>query len=219
MLKISWFIMRVSVWMFIIAVGVFSVQPAQAASGYNFLEGFGGQKGSSTLRLGGVETQKTPHNTLGRVKTGTLSKKTAKKKSVTKYQIARRAANANGCKSAKIVFDNQRILRGHRGTADWHNNTIHVASRNSKKVLPSVVVHECAHLKQYRAYKGNINALAKDMNRIHGTRGWQGLERNADCMTRYRRYTHTYYISRNCTGKQKTAAIKTFKEQRVRSRR
>ena len=144
-----------------------------------------------------------------------VKKKTKKVTGNSKYAIARRAANANGCASAKIVFDS-RTLRGHLGTADWYNNTIHVASRNSKKKLPSVVVHECAHLKQYRAYNGNIKALARDMNRVHGTKGWRGLELNADCMARYRGYKHTYYSSRNCTGKKRTAAINTYNERRTR---
>lgn len=142
-------------------------------------------------------------------------KKTKKVTGNSKHAIARRAANANGCASAKIVFDS-RTLGGHLGTADWYNNTIHVASRNSKRDLPSVVVHECAHLKQYRAYDGNIKALARDMNRVHGTKGWRGLELNADCMARYRGYKHTYYTSRNCTRKKRTAAINTYNERRTR---
>jgi hypothetical protein len=92
--------------------------------------------------------------------------------------------NRHGCKSSKIRLNDKRLGRYANGAADWHNNTILLRSTMPAYRLNYVAAHECMHMRQYRAYGGNVKALSAAMNKIYGGRGFTGLERNADCMTR-----------------------------------
>lgn len=128
----------------------------------------------------------------------TVKKKANKPKG--KKAIIRATANKHGCSSTRIVYNNRKILGGHAGRADWYTNTIHLNSSKSLGFLKYAVAHECAHMKQYVKYKGNIKKLSRDMNRVYGGRGYTGLERNADCVTRHWGYKTSVYTNK-CGGK------------------
>lgn len=113
--------------------------------------------------------------------------------------VLRSIANKHGCSSSKIVYNNQRILRGHAATADWYNNTIHINSSKPLGFLKYAVAHECAHIKQYVKYGGNIDRLKRDMNRVYGGSGFTGLERNADCVAQHWGYRTSVYTG-SCGG-------------------
>ncbi|MPV51032.1 hypothetical protein GCG21_13655 [Pseudactinotalea sp. HY160] len=109
-----------------------------------------------------------------------------------------------GCGGAGISIDDPRMGKGANGTADWYNNTVLIRSGLTGR-LNYVVAHECVHLKQYRIYGGNLDALQADMNRIYGGTGFSGLEQNADCVTR-RWGISQYHYTTSCGGARGKAA-------------
>lgn len=109
-----------------------------------------------------------------------------------------------GCGGAGISIDDPRMGRGANGTADWENNAVLIRSGLTSR-LTYVVAHECVHLKQYRIYGGDINALERDMNAIYGGTGYSGLEQNADCVTR-RWGISQYNYTASCGGARGKAA-------------
>ncbi|XKH58348.1 SH3 domain-containing protein (plasmid) [Citricoccus nitrophenolicus] len=109
-----------------------------------------------------------------------------------------------GCSGIPVLMDDPR-LGSSNGAADWNNNTILFRTKTPSARVHYVATHECMHIRQSRAYGGNIPALQADMNRIYGGSGYSGLEQNADCMTRAVGIT-TYNYTSNCAGARGTAA-------------
>lgn len=149
-----------------------------------------------------------------------VKKKAPVKKKLTKNQVftnkARVIINRHGCKSAKIKLNDKRLGRYSNGVADWYNNTILLRSSMPAYRLNYVASHECMHLRQYKAYGGNVNALSKAMNKIYGGKGFTGLERNADCMTRAVgiKVTNSAYSS-SCKGAKSNAAKRVLAGKRA----
>ena len=124
----------------------------------------------------------------------------------------RAVLNRYGCTSSGISINDRRLGRYANGMADWYNNVVLVRSSMPASRVTYVAAHECMHMRQYRAYRGNVKRLSAAMNRIYGGKGFTGLERNADCMTRLMgiRVTNSAYAS-SCSGAKKTAALKVLK--------
>lgn len=87
---------------------------------------------------------------------------------------------------------------------------IEMAQGMSGKSLQYVALHECAHIREFKLYKGDYAGLNKRMNTIFGGTGSLGMERAADCMSYVmgadRAYGGSY--QRNCTTAQTAAARK-----------
>lgn len=132
------------------------------------------------------------------------------------YAKARASLNKYGCSSTKIKLNDRRLGRYANGMTDWYKNVVLLRSYMPARRVTYVVAHECMHMRQYRAYKGNVKKLAASMNRIYGGRGNTGLERNADCMTRALgiKITNKAYSS-SCSGFKKTAALRVLKGNRA----
>lgn len=109
-----------------------------------------------------------------------------------------------GCGGAGIIIDDPRLGRMN-GVADWYNNTVLIRSGLGSR-LTYVVAHECVHLRQYRVFGGDVNALSATMNAIYGGSGFSGLEQNADCATRYWGIKEYHYTT-NCSGARLDAAV------------
>ena len=129
---------------------------------------------------------------------------------------ARAVLNRYGCSSSGIRINDKRLGRYSNGMADWYNNVVLLRSSMPASRVTYVTAHECMHMRQYRAYRGNVNKLAAAMNRIYGGKGFTGLERNADCMTRAVgiKVTNSAYAS-SCSGAKKTAALKVLNGKRA----
>lgn len=111
------------------------------------------------------------------------------------------------CPSAKIILDDPRLGEYSNGVADWHANTILVRSTLPKERLTYVVAHECMHLRQYNVYGGDLEKLSADMNKVYGGYNFDGLEENADCMTKAVGIS-TYHYTTECGGERGRAAKK-----------
>lgn len=124
---------------------------------------------------------------------------------------ARAVLNKYGCSSSGIRLNDKRLGRYANGMADWYNNVVLLRSSMPASRVTYVSAHECMHMRQYRAYKGNVDKLAAAMNRIYGGKGFTGLERNADCMTRAVgiKVSNSAYAS-SCSGAKKMAALKVL---------
>lgn len=138
-------------------------------------------------------------------KTTTAKKTATKKKKTTLNSRARAVMRKHGCGNARLIINDPRVKAGYTGTADWYNNAILLSSKVPSYRLNYVVAHECAHLKQYKVYRGNVPALKKKMNSIYGGSGLTGVERNADCITRKWGYKQ-YYYTNSCGGARGKAA-------------
>ena len=128
----------------------------------------------------------------------------------------RAVLNRYGCSSSGISVNDRRLGRYANGMSDWYKNVVLVRSSMPASRVTYVAAHECMHMRQYRAYRGNVNRLSAAMNRIYGGKGFTGLERNADCMTRLMgiRVTNSAYAS-SCSGAKKAAALKILKGKRA----
>jgi len=143
-------------------------------------------------------------------------KATAKGKTSSMASKARSYANKYGCKNAGIVWNSKKLGRGANGTADWYNNDILLRSSMPSYRLEYVTAHECFHLKQYAAYKGDVKRLARETNRVYGKTGtsYYGLERVTDCMTRAKGIKVYNYTSK-CSSKATKAAKNLLAGKRV----
>ncbi len=128
----------------------------------------------------------------------------------------RKILNNYGCSSVGIVFDDPRLGEVANGKADWSANQVLVRSTTPGERLTYVVAHECMHILQYQAYGGDVDALAKDMNKAYGGNGYEGLEQNADCMTQAKGIK-VYNYTQQCDGSRGAAAksILSGKEYKV----
>lgn len=116
------------------------------------------------------------------------------------YDKARAILNKHGCHNVGIVIDDPRI-QNYQGAADWYNNTVLIGSQVGNR-LNYIAAHECAHMKQYAVYNGDVATLKSDMDKIYGSPGW---EQNADCITQHWGYSQWNYTA-NCSGARGQAA-------------
>lgn len=117
----------------------------------------------------------------------------------------RTVLNRYGCSTAGIHVDDSRLSDGSGGKADWYANDILIRSDTPADRLLYVAAHECMHLRQYDAYNGDVDKLAKNMNTVYGGSGYEGLEQNADCMTKSVGIS-AYFYTDQCSGNRKDAA-------------
>lgn len=117
----------------------------------------------------------------------------------------RKILNSYGCSSVGIVFDDPRLGEVANGKADWSANQVLIRSTTPTDRLTYVIAHECMHILQYQAYGGDIDSLAKDMNKVYGGNGYEGLEQNADCMTQAKGIK-VYNYTKQCDGSRGAAA-------------
>lgn len=153
-------------------------------------------------------TKKAPSGTSTKTQTPTKAKDPAKTAPASGGGFKARAQSIMsqyGCGSVPIILNDSR-LGSANGAADWNNNTILLKTSMPSYRVQYVVAHECMHMRQGWAYDGNINALQADTNAIWGGSGYTGLERAADCMTRFSgiSVTNSQYAS-SCSGAQATA--------------
>lgn len=75
--------------------------------------------------------------------------------------------------------------------------------------------HECSHMLQFRTY-GDFNTLVKKSNKIFKTRGYNGVEKLADCMAqKMGSPKKVMRYQKNCSNSAKKAAAKLIKRKRV----
>lgn len=89
----------------------------------------------------------------------------------------------NKCPNTAIIMSSS-ISDGSAasGTAQMGKNTITIGTNTIPYYLETLALHECAHLKQWELYKSDWINFENRMNRIHGTKGDLGMERNAHCI-------------------------------------
>lgn len=151
-----------------------------------------------------------------------LSKNTSsKKKSVTasnkgKNSYQRKALSylkQFGCGNVKVTFTNKNF--GGNGQADMGKQSILLKNNMPMYRMKYVTAHECAHIKQARAYNSDWNRLYKDLKRVHGkVSNVRALDLNADCVTKSLGIKEYHYTNR-CTKSQLNAAKKIWKVKRV----
>lgn len=110
-----------------------------------------------------------------------------------------------GCSGAGVSTTDPRLGQN-RGKADWFNNTVLIRPGLTGESLRYVVAHECAHLRQYRAYDGDVGSLEVEMNQIYGGSDFGGLEQNADCIVQRMGVRASYIYTRDCSGARGSAA-------------
>lgn len=144
-------------------------------------------------------------NSGGSTSTGSTSQATTVRNLATKY----------GCATSTKI--NLTAYQGHNGAADMWNNQIYIKPTLTGGRLNYTVAHECGHMMQARAYGGTnagINQVIADMNRIYGGSGYNGIDRNADCITVLRGLSNQYYTT-SCSGARKQAALDIMAGRRV----
>lgn len=67
-----------------------------------------------------------------------------------------------------------RLGRYAYGMDGWYNNVVLLRSSMPASRVTYVTAHTRMHMRQYRAYKGNVSKPAAAMNRIYGGPGAPG---------------------------------------------
>lgn len=103
---------------------------------------------------------------------------------------------------------NVKIVPQSGGTAIPTENRVQLENNMAAWKFAYVIAHECAHIKQFRAYNSNVWTYmdgAKRLAALYRTTGWMGIEMNADCIARAQGYTWGHY-TKDCSGVRGTAA-------------
>lgn len=145
-----------------------------------------------------------------------VAKNKVTKKSSSFTAQARSILRKYGCGSVGILLNDKRLGRYSNGVADRYNNDVLLRTSMPSYRLHYVAAHECMHLRQAKAYGGDIAALKKATNKVWGGSGLTGVERSADCMTRAKgiKVTNRAYAS-SCKGKQATATKRLLAGKRI----
>jgi len=164
-----------------------------------------------------------------------------KSNATTSYRVyvpATKSHTSSTTKSTKVRHENPRNYTGYRKTIYNHikkwcpnvtisterpngkydgkalmqgRNSIVVVTGKSGNRLKHIAKHECAHILQDNAYKGDYNKLSDRMNKIYRTKGSKGLESNADCIARAIGSQGPNSYNSNCKGSRGTAASQVIK--------
>lgn len=114
----------------------------------------------------------------------------------------RSLANQYGCSGQPVQVTSR---YGHAGVTALSSGRMYIAPGLSASYLRYVVAHECAHNKQFRAFRGDVPAMIQRLNAIYGGSGLTGVERNADCVTVRLGLSGQHY-TRQCAGARGRAA-------------
>lgn len=117
-----------------------------------------------------------------------------------------------GCANVPVTWVNSNRFNGQ---VDLSKQTMKLNKKMPAYRLKYVTAHECHHIKQARAYKGDWDRMFRDMKRAHpGVNKMTALERNADCATR-RLGIKEWNYTKNCSAKQKAAAKRIWEGKRA----
>lgn len=153
------------------------------------------------------------------VSTGYLNSKkpvdpTVQQEEKQKAQLSK-FASKYGCSSAIIILNDPRLGEVSNAKADWGANSILFRSTAPADRWEYLIAHECAHLRQYSIYGGNIKKLESDMNKVYGGVNYEGLEQNADCFVFMANPKNTdYHYTRQCTNERGKVAQSILKNEK-----
>lgn len=117
-----------------------------------------------------------------------------------------------GCANVPVTWVNSNRFNGQ---VDLSRQTMKLNKKMPAYRLKYVTAHECHHIKQARAYKGDWDRMFRDVKRAHpGVSKMTALERNADCATR-RLGIKEWNYTKNCSAKQKAAAKRIWEGKRA----
>lgn len=117
-----------------------------------------------------------------------------------------------GCANVPVTWVNSNRFNGQ---VNLTKQTMKLNKKMPSYRLKYVTAHECHHIKQAKAYKGDWDRLFRDMKRAHpGVSEMTALERNADCATR-RLGIKEWNYTKSCSAKQKSAAKRIWEGKRA----